>query len=211
MTKKQIIYAVLIGLLLFGGVAYAGIVNNPSAGGGMEIGGAVTSGTAGSVLFVDGSGNLGENTNLSWDTSGDNLDIANGLRHVGNTNTLLSFSTGQITLTATNVLFLTALNSTQDILTINDSGTDIDFRVESTTLDGALFVDAGLDFVGIGTTSPDVFLHVTAGASATTTVEFGDIETATVKTCFNVNQADGSAASFFFAGGAIVVETNACK
>src|SRR6516162_6340545 len=37
-------------------------------GGGMSIGGAVTGGTAGSVLFIDGSGNLAQdNLNLFWD------------------------------------------------------------------------------------------------------------------------------------------------
>ncbi len=40
------------------------------AGGGMSIGGAVTSGTAGSVLFIDGSGNLGQdNSNFFWDAT----------------------------------------------------------------------------------------------------------------------------------------------
>lgn len=40
----------------------------PSIGGGMSIGGAVTSGTPGSALFVDASGNLGQdNSNFFWD------------------------------------------------------------------------------------------------------------------------------------------------
>jgi hypothetical protein len=38
------------------------------SGGGTTIGSTVTSGTASSILFVDGSGNLGQdNANLYWD------------------------------------------------------------------------------------------------------------------------------------------------
>jgi len=45
-------------------------------GGGMVIGNTVTSGTAKSVLFVDGSGNLGQdNTNFNWDTTNHRLGI----------------------------------------------------------------------------------------------------------------------------------------
>lgn len=44
--------------------------------GGMEIGEAVDGGTAGSVLFVDASGNLGQdNSNLFWDDSNNRLGI----------------------------------------------------------------------------------------------------------------------------------------
>lgn len=46
------------------------------SGGGVSIGGAVTSGTSGSVLFVDSSGNLGQdNTNFFWDDTNNRLGI----------------------------------------------------------------------------------------------------------------------------------------
>lgn len=48
-------------------------------GGGMSIGGAVSSGTAGSVLFVDGSGNLAQdNGNFFYDASGNQLKLTAG-------------------------------------------------------------------------------------------------------------------------------------
>lgn len=65
--------------------------------------------------------------------------------------------------------------------------------------------------VGIGTTTPFSKFHVTAGASATTTSSFASIGLTSSKSCFNVNQADGSAASFYFVGGAMIIETNYCK
>jgi hypothetical protein len=50
--------------------------SNGSGGGGISIGDAVGSGTAGSVLFVDASTNLGQdNANLYWDNTNDRLGI----------------------------------------------------------------------------------------------------------------------------------------
>jgi hypothetical protein len=41
-------------------------------------------------------------------------------------------------------------------VTINESGADVDFRVESNNLTHALFVDGGNDAVGIGTSTPKI-------------------------------------------------------
>lgn len=47
-----------------------------SGGGGMSIGGAVTSGTSGSSLYVDGSGNLAQdNSNFFWDATNHRLGL----------------------------------------------------------------------------------------------------------------------------------------
>jgi len=45
----------------------------------------------------------------------------------------------------------------------NDSGADVDFRVESDDNANLLFVDGGEDRLGIGTGTPDKFLHVMQG------------------------------------------------
>ncbi|MDD4901505.1 MAG: hypothetical protein PHS62_05430 [Patescibacteria group bacterium] len=65
-------------------------------------------------------------------------------------------------------------------------------------------------YVGIGTSSPASLLHVSAGTSATTTVEFG-AQSVTSKTCFNVRDALGAATSFYFVGTTMVVEANRCR
>lgn len=65
--------------------------------------------------------------------------------------------------------------------------------------------------VGIGTTSPATKLHVSSGASATTTVTIGELGLSSSKACVNMNQVDGSAGSFYIAGGVMRVESNYCR
>ena len=76
-----------------------------------------------------------------------------------------------LSLTATSADLAGALHTTGNITTsgttsldgavvINDSGNDVDFRVESSAVTNALFVDGSTGRVGIGTTSPASTLHV---------------------------------------------------
>jgi hypothetical protein len=70
----------------------------------------------------------------------------------------------------------------------NESGADVDFRVESDTNANALFVQGSDGFVGIGTSSPDVFSRgdsKTLGIQGATTASLG------------VNAASGSTASIY--------------
>jgi hypothetical protein len=50
----------------------------------------------------------------------------------------------------------------------NETGADVDFRVESDTVDHALFVQGSDGFVGIGTSSPSTALHVDSLTAAKT-------------------------------------------
>ena len=52
-------------------------------------------------------------------------------------------------------------------VTINDSGADVDFRVEGDTDANLLFADASTDRIGIGTNSPAYKLDVTAAGAST--------------------------------------------
>jgi len=51
-------------------------------------------------------------------------------------------------------------DGSQDKVTVNENGSDVDFIVNGNSIDGLLHVDAGLDMVGIGTSTPDEFFHV---------------------------------------------------
>ena len=53
-------------------------------------------------------------------------------------------------------------------VTINESSADVDFRVESNGNANMLFVDAGNDRVGIGTSTVDSALHIEENASGVT-------------------------------------------
>lgn len=66
--------------------------------------------------------------------------------------------------------------------------------------------------VGIGTTTPYSRFHVSRGASATTTVNFGEVGSATSKACFNTKNTSGADISFYFnAANALVIESNLCR
>lgn len=102
-------------------------------------------------------------------------------------------------------------------------GTDLQLRVDASAGENFEFVTATPNAtrmviqgnngkVGIGTSSPASILHVSSGASATTTVEFGAQSTG-AKTCFNVRSADGGESSFYInaAETAFVIEPNRCR
>ena len=67
-------------------------------------------------------------------------------------------------------------------------------------------------YVGVGTSMPYSKLHVTSGASATTTVNFGEVGITTSYACFNTKNTAGDDISFYFnAGNAMVIEANLCR
>lgn len=58
--------------------------------------------------------------------------------------------------------------------------------------------------LGIGTTTPRSMLSVSAGVSATTTIDLGE------RTCFNVGNSANSSISFYFVGTTQVIENHRC-
>ncbi len=66
--------------------------------------------------------------------------------------------------------------------------------------------------MGIGTSTPTSKLHVTSGASATTTVTVGELGVSSSKACVNMKRSDGGAGSFYLnAAGVLVSEANYCR
>ncbi len=49
------------------------------------------------------------------------------------------------------------------------------------------------------------------GASATTTVDFGEVGDSSSRACFNTKNTDGNDISFYFVGASMVVESDSCK
>ena len=88
-----------------------------------------------------------------------------GLAFADDTNTgIFSPAADQIGFATNGVERLEISNSA---IKFNDGGNDVDFRVESNGNTHRLFVDAGNDRVGIGTSSPSTKLSVSGGISGT--------------------------------------------
>ena len=113
----------------------------------MGIGGVVN---ANSTLKVTGNLEVTSNVTASanLDVAG-NLDVSRYIRHIGDTNTLIDF-------TSDNIAFLAGgtevfdINATNFVVNEDGSGT-LDFRVESNTDTHNIFSDASTNRVGIGT------------------------------------------------------------
>ena len=128
-----------------------------------------------SVIEDSGTGNLlirGTDMRLQ-NAAGDNnyLKAVDGaeveLMHGGATK-LATTSTGiDVTgsVTASDGVFTDGAAGSASVF--NEDGTTADFRVESTSNTHMLFVDGGLNSVGIGTASPEHALHVNGGTSNT--------------------------------------------
>ena len=99
------------------------------------------------------------------DVTGD-LSVTQYIRHVGDTDTHLRFAgANDLRIVSGNVEHA-AFDGT---IVFNQSGADMDFRVESNSNANMLFVDAGNNRVGIGTNSPDNTLHVHTGSAGSVT------------------------------------------
>lgn len=118
------------------------------------IGVPVISGTAGSALFIDANGNLGEdNTNFYWDNSNNRLGIAD------NTPTYTFDVTGNVRVTS--YLDVSHFIATSTTATSTFAG--------GITVDTSDFViDPDANKIGIGTTTPLSIFHI-ENPSATTT------------------------------------------
>ena len=96
MTKKQIIYAVLIGLLLFGGVAYAR-VNNPASASSLMSAGTITDG---SIPFGSSGQFAEDNSNLFFDDTNNRLGVGSSTPSsdlsIGTSGASSTISTGKL-------------------------------------------------------------------------------------------------------------------
>lgn len=173
------------------------------------------------ILSGNGTGNdvllnpYGGNVGIGTTSPSYKLEIDEGLIQVQkDQNPGIRFSrngssyTG-INLGAGNDYLYFNFNGTSKLMITNSGQTQIGGTIGNPAAGVGLSVMSGN--VGFGTTTPSKSFVVDSGASATTTIEIGDIYSGTGKTCFNVAQDDGSVASFYFSGGNMVVETNACR
>lgn len=82
------------------------------------------------------------------------------LFHNGDANTYLQFEADEVRMYAGGRDFLRLIEGSTDMLVVNESSSDIDFRVKSDGDDNALFVEGSTNRVAIGTNNPSKKLHV---------------------------------------------------
>ena len=123
------------------------------------------------LLSDDASG--GTTAYLTIDGSESRLDFFSGRIYLKNDGTfhwgsaaahgVLSWDTGRAIVSSlgTNNLDLKAPSGKQVV--VNESGSNVDFRVEGDTDTHLIFADASTDRVGIGTSSPNSLLHIADG------------------------------------------------
>ena len=88
--------------------------------------------------------------------------------HIGDTDTFINFTDDDINIQCGGVNFLDFTEDTQNDVTFNETGVDIDFRIESTDESHMFFMEASSNRISIGdsTDSPAATLEVTNHASA---------------------------------------------
>ncbi|MBA7555701.1 hypothetical protein ES705_48382 [subsurface metagenome] len=104
------------------------------------------------------------NPNYTLDVAG-SAGFDDYLYHNEDANTYIIFTPDQIDLYAGGIQMITCDKTTQDIVVINEAGVDIDFRVESSGVENALFVHGSDGKVGIGIATSGSKLGVYGGVS----------------------------------------------
>tara|TARA_Y100000385_G_C12944919_1_gene572864 strand:+ start:285 stop:941 length:657 start_codon:yes stop_codon:yes gene_type:complete len=111
------------------------------------------------ILGVTGSIEATKNITASF------IQIGNSITFKDNSTTRIDFSSGVQEFFVDDVSFVKLDGNNNDFI-VNNGGNDIDFKAEGDAFDNLLHVDAGLNRVGIKTSTPQKDLHVNGAISA---------------------------------------------
>ena len=117
------------------------------------------------------------------------INLSTDIVHTLDADTKIAFGTDVITMTAGGIEMLKLVEGVADAVTINEGGVDVNLRVESSGNANMLFVDAGNNKVGIGTSAPSQTLEVvgTVSASKFLTATFLSSPSASITNLTNTN------------------------
>ena len=117
----------------------------------------------GSVGFVSDATEIANFDSNGITISSGNLIIPDSIIHNGDSDTKIRFPSANV------ISFETAgvekISMGTGEVTFNDTGADVDFRIEGDTNANLFKVDAGNDRIGIATSSPDQLLHLAAASN----------------------------------------------
>ena len=122
------------------------------------------------------------------------LYVTQKIVHVGDTDTYIDFTTDDINFQVGGVNFLDLTEDTQNEVTFNEGGADVDFRVESADESHMLFIEGSSNRMSIGdnTGSPGATLevknHASAGATGVPLVQLNSNDTD--QQCLDINASN---------------------
>jgi hypothetical protein len=90
------------------------------------------------------------------------VNVAEYLYHAGDADTFVRFEDDKISLAAGGVTFLELTEAAQDIIHVNSADADVDFQVDTTAGNGALFVEGSSGNVGVADLTPAAVFSVGA-------------------------------------------------
>ncbi len=155
------ITAVTAGSGLTGGASSGAATINVGAGTGITVNAndvAVNDSVVATLTGSQFSGNVG--------IAGD-LEVAQYIKHIGDTDTFIQFADDAIGITAGGEQLITISEAGQDIVKIGDGG-DVDFQVRTLNDDNTLYIQGDTDRIGIGKNSPSSIVHVKESAPTLT-------------------------------------------
>jgi len=164
----------------------------PAAG---SSGGSGTPGGSNTQVQYNSAGTFAGSSNFTFD--GTDVGVAAKIFHVGDTDTYINFTNDDINIQAGGVNFLDITQDTQNEITFNEAGVDIDFRVETADESHMLFIQGSSNRMSIGdsTNSPGATLEVTnhasAGATGVPLVQLNSNDTD--QQCLDINAANVTA------------------
>ena len=109
---------------------------------------AVSNGADNRVATFTGTDALNAEANLTFD--GTDLGVSAKIFHVGDTDTYINFTDDDINIQCGGVNFLDFTEDTQNDVTFNEGGVDIDFRIESADETHMLFIEGSSNRMSIG-------------------------------------------------------------
>tara|TARA_B100000287_G_scaffold394952_1_gene409429 strand:+ start:7989 stop:10790 length:2802 start_codon:yes stop_codon:yes gene_type:complete len=120
----------------------------------------------GIITWVTSDNTFAVESNLTFD--GTDLGVAAKVFHLGDTDTYINFTDDDINIQCGGVNFVDFTEDSQNDITFNEGGVDIDFRIESADETHMFFMEASSNRISIGdnTGSPGATLEVKNNASA---------------------------------------------
>ena len=128
------------------------------------------------------------------------VSVVSKIIHAGDTNTYIEFQSDVFDLYSGGSLGVRIQPTT---VTINEAGSDYDFRVESDSNANMLFVDGGNNRVGVGTAAPQSIVHIDQGASGDAQLTLETHAAGDSKLVFSQGQTAGNWAVGYDDGGGV--------